>query len=158
MKIQLRARPRPRSAQAGFTLIELMVTVLIVAILAGIGYPSYRNYVIRGQIVSATNGLAEMRANMERYFQDNRTYATGTFTTPCAITPSPVYGTFTVSCYGTPTATSFSLQAVGNGNMAGFTYFVDQQNTQTTTVVTPAPSSWTTGSPFACWITKAGGC
>ncbi len=73
------ARHRPR----GFTLIELMITVAIVAILAAIALPSYRDYILRGQVVDATNGLAGMRADMERFFQDNRTYATtGTFTTP----------------------------------------------------------------------------
>ncbi len=62
-----------RRAQ-GFTLIELMIVVAIVAILTTIAYPNYRDYVIRGQLVDATQGLAAVRANMERYFQDNRSY------------------------------------------------------------------------------------
>jgi prepilin-type N-terminal cleavage/methylation domain-containing protein len=146
----------------GFTLIELMVTVAIVAILAALAYPSYRNYVIRGQLVNATNGLAALRANMERFYQDNRTYQSvgTTFISPCLATPAPVSGPFTLSCTGTgaPTTTGYILTATGSGNTNGFVFTVDQSNTQVTTVSSPAPSSWTTGSPFACWITKPGGC
>ncbi len=142
----------------GFTLIELMITVAIVAILAAIAYPSYRNYVIRGQLVNATNGLSALRANMERFYQDNRTYVTvGTFISPCTVAPAS--GPFTLSCTGAgaPTATSYLLTATGSGNTAGFTFTVDQTNTQSTTVASPAPSSWI-GGPYPCWITKQGGC
>ena len=144
---------------AGFTLIELMITVLIVAILAAIAIPSYRNYVIRGQLVDATNGLSSLRANMERFFQDNRTYVTtGTFVSPCTVA-GLTQGSFALSCTGAgaPTATTYTLTATGSGNTAGFVYTVDQTGTQSTTVTAPAPSSFI-GGPFACWITKQGGC
>ena len=143
--------------QRGFTLIELMVTVGIVAILAAIAYPSYRNYVIRGQLVAGTNALAAMRADMERFYQDNRTYVTGGgFTTPCEV-PTTVKN-FTLSCNPSPpTATAFTIQALGTGPVNGFTFTVDQTNTMQTTVASPAPSSWTTGT-FNCWITKPGPC
>jgi len=98
-----------------------MITVAIVGILTAIAYPSYRNYVRRGQIVNATNGLSAMQANMERFFQDNRTYVTvGTFTSPC--TTSPVIGNFTLTCTGAdaPTATTYKVTATGNGPVNGF--------------------------------------
>ena len=63
-----------------------MITVAIVGILAAVAYPSYRDYIVRGQLVDATTALATYRADMERHFQDNRSFATvGAFTTPCAL-------------------------------------------------------------------------
>ena len=146
----------------GFTLIELMVTVAIVGILAALAYPSYRNYIIRGQLVSATNMLSSMRADMERYFQDNRQYTavSATVVPPC--TNPATSGTFTTTaCTGAnvPSATppGFTLTATGSGNTAAFVFTVNETNTQTTVVSASAPSGWTTGT-FACWITKTGGC
>ncbi len=163
MKTPRLASPRPlRRRLTGFTLIELMVTVAIVAILAAIAYPSYRNYVIRGQLVSATNGLSALRANMERFFQDNRTYVTtGTFVSPCTVA-GLTSGNFSLTCTGSgaPTATTYTLSATGQAgtNVAGFTFTVDQNNVQLTTVGSPAPSAFTAGSPYNCWLTKAGSC
>jgi type IV pilus assembly protein PilE len=148
--------PRAHARRAaGFTLIELMIVVAIVAILTAIAYPSYRSYVIRGQLVSATDGLSATQANMERYFQDNRTYvAANGFIPPCT-TPT-VYGTFTVSCPTVLTATTFTLQAVGSGNTAGFKFFIDQQGNQSSTVAPPAPAGWTNCT--TAWETKQGQC
>lgn len=160
MKTQPLDRSWPRHGRStGFTLIELMITVAIVAILAAIAYPNYRDYVIRGQLVDATNGLSALRANMERYFQDNRTYAsTGIFVSPCT-TPYTV-GKFTLQCTGAPTATTFLVQAQGTvagSPLNGFVYFVDQNDNQSTVVTSPpAPSSF--ASCATAWVTKTGGC
>ncbi len=139
--------------QRGFTLIEVMVTVAIVGILSMIAYPSYRDYVLRGHLVDATNGLSTVRAQMERHFQDNRSYATvGAFTTPCAgAAATRTFNNFVVSCSGTPTDTAFTLQAVGSGPAAGFTFTVTQQDVRATTA---APSGWNTCATG--WMTKKG--
>jgi type IV pilus assembly protein PilE len=143
-----------RRRSDGFTLIELMITVAIVAILTAVAYPSYRNYVLRGQVVNATDGLSAVSANMERWFQDNRTYVGG----PC--TTAANYGNFSVSCLTTPTATAFTVSAVGSGSTNGFTYTIDQAGNQTTVVVAPAPSAWIPagGTCPTSWETKAGQC
>jgi type IV pilus assembly protein PilE len=142
---------RPRAA--GVTLIELMVAVAIVAVLAGIAYPNYRDYVMRGHLADASTGLSTMRAQMERHFQDNRTYATaGTFTTPCAAAASTrTFGNFVVACSGTPTATAYTLSAVGSGPVSGFTFTVNESDVKATTA---APTGWNTCTTK--WLVKRG--
>ena len=142
---------RRRRADTGFTLIEVMITVAIIGILASIALPAYRDYVLRGQIVDATNALSVLRANMERHFQDNRQYTTqGAFTSPCAGTTT--VKSFAISC-PTLTATSFTAQAQGSGPTNGFTFTVNQQNTRATT---SAGAGWTICTTD--WTTKKGGC
>jgi prepilin-type N-terminal cleavage/methylation domain-containing protein len=149
------SRMRHRPTQ-GFTLIELMITVAIVAILAAIAYPNYRNYVIRGQLVDATQGLSAVRANMERYYQDNRSYTTGPTAPPCVTAPAPS-GRFNIDCAGA-TDQAYTAEAIGAGgsNVAGFTFTVDQDGNQATIVAAPAPSAFL-GCTTA-WVTKTGGC
>ena len=61
------------------------------------------------------------------------------------------------SCTAAATATTFSLQAVGKGTMAGFTYTVNQAGAKTTAIAAPAPSNWQTAATANCWLTAPGG-
>ncbi len=60
---------------AGFTLIELMITVAIIGILAAIAYPSYTEYVLRGNRTEGQALLSDAAARQERYYAQNNTYA-----------------------------------------------------------------------------------
>lgn len=147
--MQLLPALRAPRQRAGFTLIELMVTVAVVGILAAFAFPNYREHVRRSQITEATQALADARASMEQYYLNQRSYVGG----PCA-TPSTV-GTFTLTCPTPPTAEVYQVTATGSQTTSGFTFAIDHHGTRRTLA---QPSDWgsvPTGG-YTCWIARKG--
>lgn len=152
-------------ANSGFTLIELMVAVVIIGILSAIAVPIYKNYVLSGDITEATNTLSSLRAQMEQYYQDNRTYldvtsGTSTINSPCdsssLTTLNKGLKYFTITCPST-TASSYTLVATGNSGKltAGFVFNLDNYNSQSSTMGaiwggTVCSSTWKTSSTGSC--------
>lgn len=139
-----------KNRNSGFTLIEVMVTVAIIAILAAVAVPAYTDYIIRGHIPQATNGLSDMRIKLEQFFQDNRTYA-GACADGAAAAP-PTNQDFTFTCDIPDDGMSYALKAEGKGTMTGFTYELNESNAKKTS---KTPEGWT-GSD-SCWVTAKGG-
>lgn len=65
----------------GFTLIELMITVVIIGILAAIAYPGYQNYAIQTRRSDAQIALTQAANQQEKFFTECNWYATSLFGT-----------------------------------------------------------------------------
>lgn len=63
-----------KSSRAGFTLLELMVVVLIVGVLAAVGVPSYKEYVIRSKKSEAYKNIAEISKREVVFYSENQRF------------------------------------------------------------------------------------
>lgn len=133
---------------SGFTLIELMIALAIIAVITAVALPSYRNHVISSRLTEAYSGLAAAQSAAEQFWSNNRTYvgfnaasnfpqATSNFTYALS---NDSASTYTVTASG-----------VAGSPVSGFSYTINQ-NGNRTTVATP---SW--GTSASCWINKEGG-
>jgi type IV pilus assembly protein PilE len=157
---QLTTRAGQHAGSSGFTLIEVMVTVAIVAILAAIALPSYNDYVTRSRLTEGASALSDLRVRMEQFYQDHRAYGTGTScgldgaSNQIIVFPLPGLSYFTVSCALTNTAQAYEIRAEGTGPLAGFVYLINQSNQRSTGGV---PQGWTTPNPNTCWVSRRSG-
>lgn len=142
--------------QKGFTLVELMITVAVIAILAAVALPSYTDYITRSKLVEAHTHLADLRVKMEQRFQDARTYVGGSCSPTGGAAADVKY--FQFDCNPAAAQNTFTLRARGLNDLDGITFTVNESNVRTTTV--------TGGSKMAdkgytgnanCWVKRKGG-
>jgi type IV pilus assembly protein PilE len=128
-----------RPAPKGFTLVELMVTILVAAILAGIAIPSYTNQVRKSRRTEARTAVLDAAAREERLFATTNRYSQTAADLGYAALPQIIqYYQLNVKC--TPdaaTCSGFTIQAIPQGMQAKDTscgtYQVDQTGKQSVT-------------------------
>jgi type IV pilus assembly protein PilE len=130
--------------QAGFTLIELMITVVIVGIVSAIAVPSYGAYVLRTRLADAYSALAGVQPAAEQHWSNTNSY-TG-FTALPASTDNFSYRV------DSATDSAYTISATGRNATLGFVFTIDQNGRRATTAV---PAGWPTSA--TCWVRDKGG-
>lgn len=122
LKIPATARTGPARVAAGFTLIELMVVVAIVAILVAIAYPAYNDSVRKSRRGQAKADLVELAQRAERWHTVNNTYVGFWTTIDSADRVSPrTGGTAAYNLTETEAANTFTLTATPQGGQTADT-------------------------------------
>lgn len=136
--------------QRGFTLIEVMITVAIIAIIASIAMPAYTSYVQRGRVPAALDALNSYYTRMEQRFQDTtpNSYANGG---ACGVA-LPTVANFSFSCSTANSGKEFTAKVIGSGNMTGYTYSINQLGVRKTEA---HPKGTPSGN---CWSTRGATC
>lgn len=142
--MQRRSSKRSR----GFTLIELVVAVAIVAILAAAAIPSYEKYVKKGRRADARALLQAAGIAQEKYRLNNTTYTSATtdLSPPCPTSGTCFsdQGNYSLATPTAVTGTSYTLtaNAVSNSQLA---------DTGCTSIVYAVSGTTITYTPAACW-------
>ena len=128
---------RGRPASRGFTLLEVLVAMALVAILAAIALPTYQTFITKSRARSASADLMSLSTDLENTFQRTLTYPTLTTTTTANTVAATVgwspaeddFFTYKIAS----SATAYTLSATGTGNLAGCDLTLNQSNTRTIT-------------------------
>jgi len=99
-----------KNSVLGFSLIELMIVVAIVAILAGVAYPSYRNQVMRSNRAEAKNAILQVQVAQEKFYVQSGRYAGDNACAATELTNAPDHAT--TPGLGVPASTSGGHYAI----------------------------------------------
>jgi len=116
-------KPAISARHRGFTLLELMIVVAIIGILASIAYPSYQQYMLRGQRTMAQATLMDTAQRLER----------------CAVTdPANGYGVANVACPALPIVSDRGYYSIGATARTATTYTLTATRVAGTAVASDA--------------------
>lgn len=112
---------RRRAETRGFTLVELLITIVVVGILVSIAYPSYANYLRKARRADAQRVLMDIALRQQQLLLDTRAYATDLAGTGASV-PTSVTTYYTITVTGsnpTGAARTFTATATPQGRQVG---------------------------------------
>lgn len=143
MTYQISTRNQQRFVKAnGFSLIEVMITVVILGILASIAYPSYLSQVRKSRRSDAVQALSQLQQSQERWRANNTSYSDSISTLGVNAVTAGGYYTIDVS---SATASSYVTTATA---VTGKSQASDTGCTPLSVTVTNGAA---TNAPIACW-------
>ena len=110
-------RPHAHAHRRGFTLVEMLVVVAMVAILSAVAYPSYVSQVTKGRRADAKQALVELAQKMERFYTERGTYAGATLGSTGVYASTSPAGYYSLAITS-QTADGFTITAAPLGNQA----------------------------------------
>jgi type IV pilus assembly protein PilE len=135
--------------QAGFTLIEIMIAVVVIGILTAVALPSYNSYLMRARLTEAFTGLAGLQPRMEQHWSNTRSYAGFD---DAELRQMPLDSDSFTFALSEASDSAYLVTASGQGAADGFVFTIDQNGRRATTGV---PEGWTGNAN--CWVDRKEG-
>lgn len=128
---------------SGFTLVELIAVIVVLAILSGIALPKYLDYSARARSAALQGALGGIRTGIAQYFADQSVNGTAAYPTLAqlttigtvmqeAIPANPYNGLATVTAATSAEAAAGTRTTTSGASASGWRYYVDN------TLSTPA--------------------
>ena len=130
---------------SGFTLIELMLTIAIIAILAGIAIPSYQNYILKSRRADGKSAILDAQLKEEKWRTNNVSY---TSTLADLVMPTTSVDEYYTVAISNTSATTYKITATHTGVQTADedckTLSIDEEGTKTSTNTSNAAND-------VCW-------
>jgi type IV pilus assembly protein PilE len=145
--------PVKKARSTGFSLIELMIVVAIIAIISAVAFPAYKKQTLKGHRVDAKSAVLEAAAREEKFFATNNKYSSAATDLNYAAVPFDVLsGTqkvYVLNIAVNAAGSTYTITAIPQGDQqadACYTYAIDNFGSQTNQV-----SGGGANTTSGCW-------